>query len=56
LWRLRHDTTDLADDFYLPGYALQYLRYAAAGIIYIFLAPLILTKLGLAKANAVQIA
>jgi membrane-associated phospholipid phosphatase len=41
--------SSLADNFSLTGYALQYVRYAAAGALDIFLAPWIFTALGLAK-------
>jgi len=39
----------IADKFSLLGYLLQYVRYTAAGIVCIFLAPLLFTKLRLAE-------
>ena len=39
----------MADKFDMLGYALQYLRYAVAGIVGIFLAPLIFSKMKLAE-------
>jgi membrane-associated phospholipid phosphatase len=38
----------MSDDFSVPGYVFQYIRYTAAGVVSIFLAPLLFTKLGLA--------
>jgi membrane-associated phospholipid phosphatase len=39
----------LAGNFTLPGYGLEYVRYATGSVVNLFLAPLIFTKLGLAK-------
>lgn len=39
----------IADDFSIIGYGLQYTRYAVAGIVSILIAPLIFTRIGLAK-------
>ncbi|HMD77996.1 MAG TPA: phosphatase PAP2 family protein [Terracidiphilus sp.] len=36
-------------NFAMLGYMLQYVRYAAAGIVSIFLAPLLFTRIGLAE-------
>jgi membrane-associated phospholipid phosphatase len=44
--------SSVADNYSLPGYALQYVRYAAATFVNIFLAPLIFTNLRLAKRQA----
>jgi len=44
----------LAPDYSLPGYALQYVRYVAAGAINIFVAPLLFTRLGLAATKSEQ--
>ncbi len=41
----------ICDNLSLPGYIFQYIRYTAAGIVSIFLAPLVFTKLGLADTN-----
>ena len=41
----------MTDSFSLAGYLLQYVRYIAVGIVSLFLAPLIFTRLGLAKAE-----
>jgi hypothetical protein len=38
----------MADEYSLPGYALQYVRYTTAGIIGIFVAPWLFTKAQLA--------
>jgi membrane-associated phospholipid phosphatase len=38
----------VAPDFSMVGYVCQYVRYTAAGVINIFLAPLIFTAIGLA--------
>lgn len=40
----------LADNHSMTGYLLQYVRYVAVGIVSLFVAPLIFTKFGLAKA------
>lgn len=39
----------LAANFTLPGYGLQYVRYATGSIVSLFVAPLVFTRLGLAK-------
>jgi undecaprenyl-diphosphatase len=39
----------LAGNFTLPGYGLQYVRYATGSVVNLFLAPLIFTRLGLAQ-------
>jgi membrane-associated phospholipid phosphatase len=41
----------IAGNFSLPGYGLQYVRYIAGSIVNLFLAPLIFTRLGLAKSQ-----
>jgi len=41
----------IVPNFTLPGYALQYARYASGSIVSLFLAPLIFTTLGLAKSQ-----
>jgi len=38
----------IADTYSMTGYLLQYLRYIAVGIVSLFLAPLIFTRIGLA--------
>jgi len=38
----------VAADFSIAGYLLQYVRYTAAGVVSIFVAPLIFTAMGLA--------
>ncbi len=42
----------IADDYSVLGYVLQYVRYAVAGIVNIFVAPLFFTRIGLAETNA----
>ena len=42
----------IADDFSALGYMLQYIRYAIAGLVSIFVAPLLFTKIGLAEPNS----
>ncbi len=42
----------IADDFSVLGYMLQYIRYTIAGVVSIFVAPLIFTKIGLAEPNS----
>jgi len=39
----------LADNFSVAGYVLQYLRYTTAGVVSIFVAPLVFTAIGLAR-------
>ncbi|MGD0142952.1 MAG: phosphatase PAP2 family protein [Rhizomicrobium sp.] len=39
----------MADNFSLAGYALQYVRYTTAGVVSIFVAPLVFTSIGLAR-------
>jgi len=39
----------LADDYSLPGYGLQYIRYIAVSIASLFIAPWLFTRLGLAE-------
>jgi len=41
----------IAGDFSVLGYMLQYIRYTIAGVISIFVAPLLFTKLRLAETN-----
>jgi membrane-associated phospholipid phosphatase len=41
----------IAGNFTLPGYALDYVRYATGSIVSLFVAPLIFTKFGLAKSQ-----
>ena len=43
----------IADDFSVLGYILQYIRYTIAGVITIFVAPLLFTKIRLAETNTV---
>jgi membrane-associated phospholipid phosphatase len=38
-----------ADNFSLPGYVLQYVRYTTGGVVSIFVAPLVFTRIGLAR-------
>lgn len=42
----------VAGNFTLPGYGLQYVRYATGSVVNLFLAPWIFTGLGLAKRHA----
>lgn len=44
----------LADDSSLLGHVLQYARYVAAGIVALWLAPLVFTRLGLAERTVVN--
>ncbi|MGB8412370.1 MAG: phosphatase PAP2 family protein [Candidatus Binatus sp.] len=44
----------IVDDFSVLGYLLQYIRYAIAGVISIFVAPLFFTKLGLAETSTFE--
>jgi membrane-associated phospholipid phosphatase len=39
----------LADNFSLAGYGLQYVRYIVVGIVNIFVAPWVFTRIGLAR-------
>ena len=39
----------ISGDFALPGYLLRYIRYVVAGIVAMFLAPLLFVRLGLAE-------
>jgi membrane-associated phospholipid phosphatase len=39
----------IADDFSVLGYMLQYIRYTIAGVVSIFVAPLLFTKIRLAE-------
>lgn len=43
----------IADDFSVLGYMLLYIRYTIAGVITIFVAPLLFTKIRLAETNTV---
>ncbi len=43
-----------ANDFSALGYMLQYIRYIIAGVVSIFVAPLVFTKLRLAETNTVE--
>jgi hypothetical protein len=43
----------MSDKLSMPGYILQYIRYTAAGIVSIFVAPLLFTRIRLAETNAV---
>jgi membrane-associated phospholipid phosphatase len=51
LYLLKIAFARLAGDYSLAGYALQYVRYAAAGAINIFVAPLLFTRLRLVSAS-----
>ncbi|MFZ0888116.1 MAG: phosphatase PAP2 family protein [Candidatus Binataceae bacterium] len=46
----------IANDFSVLGYMLQYIRYAIAGVVSIFVAPLLFTKVRLAETNPVAAA
>jgi membrane-associated phospholipid phosphatase len=39
----------MSDNFSMPGYLLQYIRYTVAGAVSIYLAPLLFTKMRLAE-------
>ncbi len=43
----------IADDFSVLGYILQYIRYTIAGVVSIFVAPLLFTKIRLAETNGI---
>jgi hypothetical protein len=44
----------IALDYSIFGYLLQYIRYAVAGVVSIFAAPLFFTKIGLADTNPLK--
>jgi len=43
----------IADDFSALGYMLEFVRYIIAGVVSIFVAPLVFTKMRLAETNTV---
>jgi len=45
----------IADKFSMLGYLLQYVRYTVAGIVSIYLAPLVFTKIRLAKTKPIGV-
>jgi membrane-associated phospholipid phosphatase len=45
----------IAGDYSVMGYMLQYVRYVIAGVVNIFVAPLLFTKIGLAEPVVMQL-